>query len=132
MGYVYLIGSIGNPLVKIGNSSDPVKRMRQLQTGSPLLLVILWQYPTYDAETLELALHDHFADKRKHNEWFDLGSSPVSVVMNAMSRYDFLAKPESLPIPTEVAEILASLPKRNDLAAIQARVAKLERKYRNR
>lgn len=77
-GYVYFIcpeavlhrprGDQG-AVVKIGyTSSHPKERMRSLQTGSPMPLV-LWAY-TDGTEELEAAFHNAFAPVRVHGEWF--------------------------------------------------------------
>ncbi|WP_435191318.1 GIY-YIG nuclease family protein [Streptomyces sp. bgisy126] len=75
---VYLIGSPESPLVKIGWSDNPERRLRHLQTGSPVPLQLLALFE--GGAVMEAALHRRFADKRRHGEWFDLGSDPVTVV----------------------------------------------------
>lgn len=75
---VYLIGSSGSPLVKIGCTDNPERRLRHLQTGSPLPLQLLALFE--GGFLVEAALHRRFADKRRHGEWFDLGPNPVDVV----------------------------------------------------
>lgn len=75
-GFVYFIGPEallhrrdGSALVKIGfTSSNPLQRLRSLQTGSPLPLR-LWAY-VEGTEALEAALHSTFAELRSHGEWF--------------------------------------------------------------
>lgn len=75
---VYLIGSPQSPLVKIGWSDNPERRLRHLQTGSPVPLQLLALFE--GGAVLEAALHRQFANKRRHGEWFDLGSDPMTVV----------------------------------------------------
>ncbi|WP_331737688.1 GIY-YIG nuclease family protein (plasmid) [Streptomyces sp. NBC_01732] len=75
---VYLIGSPESPLVKIGWSDNPERRLRDLQTGSPVLLKLLALFE--GGAVIERELHRRFADKRRHGEWFDLGPDPVKVV----------------------------------------------------
>ncbi|MFJ9493996.1 GIY-YIG nuclease family protein [Streptomyces sp. NPDC101224] len=75
---VYLIGSPESPLVKIRWSDNPERRLRHLQTGSPVPLQLLALFES--GAVMETALHRQFADKRRHGEWFDLGSDPVAVV----------------------------------------------------
>lgn len=75
-GFVYFIApeallhrSFPDSIVKIGyTSSHPKKRLRALQTGSPVPLV-LWAY-TNGTEQLEKAFHDAFSELRAHGEWF--------------------------------------------------------------
>ncbi|MFG2629960.1 GIY-YIG nuclease family protein [Streptomyces sp. NPDC048473] len=75
---VYLIGSPESPLVKIGWSDNPERRLRDLQTGSPVPLQLLALFE--GGAVIEAALHRQLADKRRHGEWFDLGADPVAVV----------------------------------------------------
>ncbi|MFJ8855661.1 GIY-YIG nuclease family protein [Streptomyces sp. NPDC102437] len=75
---VYLIGSAASTLVKIGWSDNPERRLRDLQTGSPLPLQLLAVFE--GGAVVEAKLHRRFADKRRHGEWFDLGPDPVAVV----------------------------------------------------
>lgn len=75
---VYLIGSPGSPLVKIGWTDNPERRLRHLQTGSPVPLKLLALFE--GGHIVEAELHRRFADKRQHGEWFDLGQDPVGVV----------------------------------------------------
>ncbi|WP_405656894.1 MULTISPECIES: GIY-YIG nuclease family protein [unclassified Streptomyces] len=66
---VYVIGALDSPVAKIGVSSAPGKRLRQIQAMSPLRLEILWRgtggYP------LESRLHAHLRAYHSHGEWFD-------------------------------------------------------------
>lgn len=75
---VYLIGSPDSPLVKIGWSDNPKRRLRDLQAGSPVLLQLIAVFE--GGAYVEAELHRCFADKRKHGEWFDLGPDPVAAV----------------------------------------------------
>lgn len=75
---VYLIGSPGSPLVKIGWTDNPKRRLRNLQTGSPVPLQLLALFE--GGSIVEAELHRRFADRRRHGEWFDLGLNPVEVV----------------------------------------------------
>ncbi|MFJ1562502.1 GIY-YIG nuclease family protein [Streptomyces mirabilis] len=75
---VYLNGSPDSPLVKIGWSDDPERRLRGFQTGSPVPLQLLAVFE--GGHYVEAELHRRFADKRVHGEWFDLGPDPVGVV----------------------------------------------------
>ncbi|WP_331758636.1 GIY-YIG nuclease family protein [Streptomyces sp. NBC_01547] len=75
---VYILGAEGSPLVKIGWTNNPSRRLADLQSGSPLALRLL---ATCEGDArLESALHGHFADRRVRGEWFDLGDDPVDLV----------------------------------------------------
>lgn len=76
---VYVIGSVGSPLVKIGTSKNFRARRKALQSASPLQLRVLWTVNGgYD---LEQAIHTKLAKYRKHGEWFNFGrKDPIRVV----------------------------------------------------
>ncbi|WP_371594732.1 GIY-YIG nuclease family protein [Streptomyces virginiae] len=79
---VYLIGSVGSSLVKIGVTTQLAARLRSLQSSSPVRLEVLWS--TAGDRALETALHQRFADRRAHGEWFDFrGTSPVATLEEA-------------------------------------------------
>lgn len=81
----YLVGVEGSPLVKIGYSTDPQRRLKSLQTGQPMELSLLWSR----AGDYEGALHIRFAEYRVRGEWFDLTplGDPVKVVAAAAERF---------------------------------------------
>jgi len=84
--HTYLIEAEGSHLVKIGIASDPVRRLRELQTGQPMELRLLWSI----AGDYEHDLHVHFAAHRVRGEWFDLTSlgDPVDVVKAAVGEIE--------------------------------------------
>ncbi len=78
MGYVYLIGEIGNEgKYKIGSTraKSVDKRLKQLQTGNPSLLYIKDSFETAHPFKLEKMLHNHFGDKAIIGEWFELSEA---------------------------------------------------------
>lgn len=80
--YTYVIGSDETPLVKIGHSEQPEKRLLQIKIGSPWPLRLLWQHG--GGQRLERALHQRFAAQRHNGEWFDFGKAdPVATVSAA-------------------------------------------------
>lgn len=68
MQFVYLIHSKENNTVKIGNSSDPKKRLKQLQTGNNNTLTLIGLIK--GDQSLERSIHKMFGDKRIKGEWF--------------------------------------------------------------
>ncbi|MFJ7242371.1 GIY-YIG nuclease family protein [Streptomyces olivaceus] len=73
----YLIGIEGAPYVKIGyTGGDPRRRLKELQTGQPMQLTLLWSCPgDYEAD-----LHARFAAFRHRGEWFHIPQDPVGAV----------------------------------------------------
>lgn len=65
-GFVYFIGC--GEFIKIGFSSRPLDRLRELQTSHPDELEILGTIK--GTRKLEFRLHKRFADLRERGEWF--------------------------------------------------------------
>jgi len=66
--YIYFVQPEGGGPIKIGRADDPEKRLRALQTGSPIPLRLC---RTVQAPpTWEIRLHYTFAAWRSHGEWF--------------------------------------------------------------
>lgn len=69
-GFVYFIGRAdGEGLVKIGYAADPEGRLSDLQTGSPMELVLIGTVP--GSLDYEHQLHGQLAESRRHGEWFE-------------------------------------------------------------
>lgn len=75
-GYVYLLKA-DNGLYKIGRSKSLDARIKQLGLILPYELELALVIETIDTTKLEQELHDHFADKRKRGEWFELDESDL-------------------------------------------------------
>lgn len=65
---VYFIATSCEQYVKIGRSGDVLRRLKTLQTSSPLKLVLLGAIHAKPA--YEKYLHMCFAKQRTHGEWF--------------------------------------------------------------
>ena len=65
-GYIYFIEA--GDMVKIGYSTHPNKRFKDLQIASPVPLTINYLIP--GDPDLERRLHEQFAHLRSHGEWF--------------------------------------------------------------
>ena len=66
--------------IKIGVSSDPRVRLRQVQTGSPHEVWIMGVWP--DCPYTEEEIHQMFADYRMRGEWF----RPTQVLIDFIFR----------------------------------------------
>jgi hypothetical protein len=72
-GYIYLIRNIEDSTYKIGvTKHNPLKRLKQLQTGSSSQLDLVYSIEADYPYRLEKMLHTHFSLQRKNNEWFSL------------------------------------------------------------
>lgn len=67
-GFVYLVATPDRRRVKVGYSTDPILRLRQLQTGSHERLRLLNFMPA--GQHFEEAFHKVYAGRRLVGEWF--------------------------------------------------------------
>lgn len=74
-GYIYLLES--NGLFKIGYSHKPKARLTRLQTGSPCPIRLVHTIRTAHYKAVEQQLHNEFAEKRVHLEWFALDGEDI-------------------------------------------------------
>ena len=65
---IYIIASAGR--IKIGFSSNPWKRYRDLSTGCPTPMALVLTLYCKNAPQAEKVLHDRFKEQREHGEWF--------------------------------------------------------------
>ena len=78
MGFVYLIGEIGNNgRYKIGSTraKEVETRLKHLQTGNSSELYIKESFETEHPFKLEKMLHNHFKEKNLIGEWFELSEA---------------------------------------------------------
>lgn len=70
--YIYAICQEGTTLIKIGRTTNPDARLKNLQIGSgvPLTMKYLWRVS--DAVSMEGKLHKRFENLRIQGEWFRL------------------------------------------------------------
>ena len=83
--YVYLLYNPLNKQVKIGRTQNLQNRLKQLRTqgGCNYNLIVAIDLETgYDenSEWLEAFLHEHFKDKRRIGEWFELSVRDVVAI----------------------------------------------------
>jgi hypothetical protein len=81
MGKVYI--AKGGELYKFGNSENPDARIKQLQTGSPVPLSIVYTFETSRPRRAETTLKREFAAKHSHGEWFKLNEADILSVKQA-------------------------------------------------
>lgn len=70
MNKLYMVQSVDGGPVKIGVSSDPIGRLKVMQTGCPLVLQFIALRSESMAYTRERELHNKYAEYRLHGEWF--------------------------------------------------------------
>lgn len=72
----------GNALVKIGFTTDVAKRMRQLQTASPMRLKVLEQ--VIGTHAIEAYFHRLLRDRHVQGEWFKLHPDCISYALGCL------------------------------------------------
>lgn len=78
-GFVYICRSdIG--LHKIGCSTNPQKRVKDLGLGSSIRHTIIHTIKTNDMFKLEKLLHHKFESKKEHSEWFCLNDKDIEYI----------------------------------------------------
>ncbi|MEG4446986.1 GIY-YIG nuclease family protein [Microcoleus sp. AT9_B4] len=76
-GYVYLVQAVGTDKFKIGRAVDVARRIRGLQTGSPLKIRYVYHAYFENANLCEMELHNKFSNQREIGEWFALTQEEV-------------------------------------------------------
>lgn len=88
--YVYVIGSYGSAVVKIGISKAPEARLSDLQIGSERNLFICGLFPCGEkqaAHELEKALHRRLAamGRKQRGEWYTLRQYEIDALGEAFA-----------------------------------------------
>ena len=80
--YIYLIQKNAEAIYKIGISDNPLKRVKQLQTGNSARLHLIEVFPVANAPVIEKRLHRLLMFHRcsPRGEWFKLTPEYVKLV----------------------------------------------------
>jgi len=82
-GFVYIVTHesalwrAAHPVIKIGKAVDIDKRICDLNTCSPINLILVASIQSKDPHSLEHYLHKMFSRNRLNGEWFDLTPSMI-------------------------------------------------------
>jgi hypothetical protein len=105
---IYFIQSKSDGRIKIGSSSNPDARLKQLQTGSSNELILLCTLP--GSENEEKALHEMFGQYRTSGEWFfpakeifDFINNPIGELLKIKSKTDVSENTSKREIPESFA-----------------------------
>lgn len=82
MGYVYIIGSTRFGWYKIGKSSTPDIRVRDIGILLPFKLKPIGVWRAINHHTAEQALHEMYSDNRINGEWFEFTPEELLNVEN--------------------------------------------------
>lgn len=105
---IYIIAVNGSGPVKVGISSTPNERLRQLQTANPERLEIYKKLPVpsrYFAKEFEKTFHKNHRGRRLLGEWFSLHPAEAYKSLSDSLR-DFFA---SLYGPEDVAKLMKAV-----------------------
>jgi hypothetical protein len=85
--YIYLIQKNTESIYKIGISDNPLKRVKQLQTGNNARLHLIKVFPVANARAIEKRLHRLLMFHRcsPNGEWFKLTPEHVELVTEICS-----------------------------------------------
>lgn len=86
MRHIYIITSDPRTL-KVGIAADPKRRLRGLQTGSPVKLALYATFPVADdalAFAIEAAVHRRLAAFALQGKWFAVDPAEVVAVITAV------------------------------------------------
>jgi len=67
---------------KIGVSSNPLRRIQDLQTASPYSLRLIGFSGFKDPVAAESALHSRFSECHERGEWFDFSDKVATTLVN--------------------------------------------------
>jgi hypothetical protein len=86
---VYIMRNGSEPLFKVGISVDPERRRRQLQTGNPRRVKLLWSVEVPDAQKTEGVLHAYLRERgcAIRGEWFELQDDVVVMLARQLLRH---------------------------------------------
>jgi len=95
--YVYFIQAEITKRIKIGIAWNPIRRIKELQVGSPDNLSLLIALRTVNsAVTTERHLHHQFQDCRLHGEWFEPVPELLSFIAEQKAKLDGLEEGQEL------------------------------------
>jgi hypothetical protein len=77
--FIYLI-HFHDDIYKIGQSKDPQRRLRALQTSNPYTLTLVHSFPADKPDQAERALHQCLDSSRREGEWFSLSSGQLQTI----------------------------------------------------
>lgn len=76
--YLYIIKNMDSGNIKIGVGSDPIHRLKQLQTGSDSELSLVYtSFVCSNAFNLETDVHKHYKNNHVRGEWFNVNENEV-------------------------------------------------------
>lgn len=89
MDYIYIISNL-NGFVKVGVSKNPIKRVKQLQTGNGEKLKLIFteefECPRKHLLHIEKKIHQVLSSKckKRQGEWFEISNEQLQSIKNTI------------------------------------------------
>jgi hypothetical protein len=115
-GYIYLVWANGTDKYKIGSSAYPERRVKALQTGSPIPLSLIAVKEVENAEMEERKLHKLWDKHRSQGEWFTFHPVKVPEILSFFGRIDPWTSKQFKDLDEKAAEIFQSVLEKIDKA----------------
>jgi hypothetical protein len=87
--YFFPERGVDEPAIKIGFSKDPVKRLKQIQTGHSSKIGCEGWVNTHNGPLVEKAFHERFAKDRIRGEWFRFSDELKTYLNQLKNSKDF-------------------------------------------
>lgn len=81
--HIYFIRAVGLQVFKVGVSSNPRKRLIEMQIGSPSKLALSRSIACFNAVSVEKIIHSKFAKYHSHGEWFRFNVNEALVIFDS-------------------------------------------------
>lgn len=92
--YIYVIHAVDLRLHKIGYTNNVARRYKELRHQQiPSDLGLVASYKIENAGKVENYLHNLFADKERHSEWFSLSKKDLSLIDSTLKRMGGIREP---------------------------------------
>jgi T5orf172 domain len=77
-GYVYIIHGIGTNFIKVGKTTNLLRRLREIGQGVPFPVRALFAELVDDMDAMELAIKARYAAYERKGEWFLLSDDALA------------------------------------------------------
>src|SRR5438876_504314 len=104
---VYIVRCPSNGLCKIGYSFAARHRFEMLCFSSPVPIELLHIADVDDPREVERQLHDMFAPKRHHGEWFELTEADIGLIVSLWPQEPSERWSRALDLVLENAKLIA-------------------------
>ena len=78
-GYVYIVHGIGTAYIKVGKTTNILKRLQQINNGVPFPIRLLYAELVQDMDTMEHAIKSRYIAFHVHGEWCELSPEALAL-----------------------------------------------------